>query len=322
VLAVNYVGNHGIHLPVQNIGVNAFGTPGFVGLPPVAPDPRFSGVNQIQSIAISNYNGLTTSLRRNFSHGVAFQANYTWSHALDEISNGGFLQFNLNTAPSVLNPTNPFNIRSMYGNADYDVRHYFSANYVWDDVFRQFFKGGPNFFLGGWTVSGTIFTRSGLPFTVVDGGASSAISANNFNYPPGSLAGVIFANATGPTTNFSCGKQAVTAPCLNSNGFTPATTGFGVQARNQFRGSTYFNTDMAIMKSWRIPGWESGKFAAGVQAFNLFNHPNFDLPVNDITSSQFGNVVTTVSTPTSILGSFLGGDASPRLLQVKAQLTF
>jgi hypothetical protein len=321
VLGVNYVGNHGIHEPVQNIGVNAF-APGFIGLPPAAPDRRFSGVNQIQSIAVSNYNGVTTSLQRNFAHGVAFQANYTWSHALDEISNGGFLQFNLNTAPSVLNPTNPFDLRANYGNADYDVRQYFSANYVWDDVFRHLFQGGPNVLLQGWTVSGTIFTRSGLPFTVIDGDVSSAIAANNFNYPPGGLAATIFANAPGPTTISSCGKEAVSAPCLNINGFTSPAATFGAQARNQFRGSTYFNTDMAIMKSFRIPGWEAGRIAAGVQAFNLFNHPNFDLPVNDITSSQFGNVVTTVSTPTSILGSFLGGDASPRLLQVKAQLSF
>jgi hypothetical protein len=277
----------------------------------------------VQSIAVSNYNGLTTSLRRNFSHGVAFQANYTWSHALDEISNGGFLQFNLGTAASILNPTDPFNLRRNYGNADYDVRHYFSMNYVWDDIFRSMFKGGPNVLLGGWTVSGTIFTRSGLPFTVVDGGTSSALVANNFNYPPAGLTASTFANVVGPTTNSSCGKQAaVGGPCLNINGFSPAATNFGIQERNQFRGSTYFNTDMSIMKSFKIPGWESARFQAGVQAFNLFNHPNFDLPVNDITSSQFGQVVTTVNTPTSILGSFLGGDASPRLLQVKTQFSF
>jgi hypothetical protein len=59
-----------------------------------------------------------------------------------------------------------------------------------------------------------------------------------------------------------------------------------------------------------------------LQFFNLLNHPNFDQPVGDIANSQFGLINTTVSTPTSILGSFLGGDASPRLIQVKATLTF
>lgn len=323
VMAVNYVGNHGIFLPVQNIGVNAFGFPGFVGLPATAPDPRFSGVNQIQSIAVSNYNGLTASLRRNFSHGVAFQANYTWSHALDEISNGGFLSFNLGTAPSIGNPTNPFNLRANYGNADYDVRHYFSMNYVWDDVFRRMFQWGPNAVFKGWTLSGTIFARSGLPFTVFDGVVSSQLGANNFFDNVAGVTGIAFANVTGPTKISSCGRGAALGqPCLNINGFSSPTTGFGNQARNQFRGPNYFDTDMAVMKNFSIPGWEGGKIGAGVQFFNLFNHPNFDLPVNDITSTQFGNIVATANNPTSILGSFLGGDASPRLIQIKAQLVF
>ena len=71
-----------------------------------------------------------------------------------------------------------------------------------------------------------------------------------------------------------------------------------------------------------IPHWERGKLAVGAQFFNLFNHPNFDQPVGDFANPQFGSIVSTVNTPTSILGSFLGGDASPRLIQLKATLTF
>ena len=76
------------------------------------------------------------------------------------------------------------------------------------------------------------------------------------------------------------------------------------------------------MKNFNIPHWEGAKFGVGLQFFNLFNHPNFDQPVGDIANPQFGSILQTVSTPTSILGSFLGGDASPRLIQVKAHLTF
>ena len=64
----------------------------------------------------------------------------------------GTFQFDANTAPSILFPQNPNNIRQYnYGNADYDVRHYISANYVWDDAFRHIFKfkkGGPNVLVG------------------------------------------------------------------------------------------------------------------------------------------------------------------------------
>ena len=76
------------------------------------------------------------------------------------------------------------------------------------------------------------------------------------------------------------------------------------------------------MKNTKLPKWESANLGIGLQFFNLFNHPNFNLPSNDITNPFFGTVQATVNPPTSILGSFLGGDASARLIQVKAQFTF
>jgi Carboxypeptidase regulatory-like domain len=324
VLSVNYVGNHGIFEPVQNNGVNAFGFP---GLPAAAPDDRFSTVTQIQSIAVSNYNGLVTSLRHQFNHGLAFQANYTWSHALDEISNGGLLSFNLGSAPSLTFPIDPFNIRGNYGNADYDVRHYFSANYVWDNSLRHLFHGGPNVLFGGWTISGTVFARTGLPFSVVDNGTSSALRNQNYG-------GTVLPSIVGPTTSGSCGKSnaipgATTPPptCLNIAGFSTDSSGNPAaisvqsnQARNQFRGPNYFDTDMSVMKYTKIT--ERATLGVGAQFFNLFNHPNFDQPINDVSNSQFGTIIHTVNTPTSILGSFLGGDASPRLIQLKAEFKF
>jgi hypothetical protein len=79
---------------------------------------------------------------------------------------------------------------------------------------------------------------------------------------------------------------------------------------------------MTIMKYTQIPHWETAKLGFGAQFFNLFNHPNFESPVNDINSSNFGSVLDTVNTPTSILGSFLGGDASPRLIQLTVKMNF
>ncbi len=59
---------------------------------------------------------------------------------------------------------------------------------------------------------------------------------------------------------------------------------------------------MTVMKYTQIPRWETAKIGLGVEFFNLFNHPNFQGPVNDIASSNFGKVLDTVNTPTSILG--------------------
>ena len=76
------------------------------------------------------------------------------------------------------------------------------------------------------------------------------------------------------------------------------------------------------MKMTKIPGWERGQLGIGAQFFNVFNHPNFDQPVGDVASGAFGQTILQVASPTSILGSFLGGDNSPRLIQIKAQIVF
>lgn len=329
-LSVNYVGNHGIFEPFQNNGLNAYcpsgpdgcGT-GFAGLPTAVPDARFGIVNQIQSSGVSNYNGLTFSVRRRFANGFSFTAGYTWSHALDMVSNGGIDPFNFSTNESILNLQDPYNARLYnYGNADYDVRHNFTANYVWDDVFRHFFQWGPNALFKGWTVSGTIFAHSGFPFTVIDGNVSGALAG--FNYG-GNVFGTPLVSGVP-----SCGEPAAGgAPCLLASNFaaspdftTTFPTGFGNQTRNQYRGPSYFNTDMTVMKNFNIPRWERGKLGIGFQFFNLFNHPNFDQPISDLADPLFGQIVSLVSAPTSILGSFVGADASPRIIQLRAQLTF
>ena len=318
VLDLNYVGNHGIFEPVQNNGLNGFDPGGFGGLPTVAPDLRFGVVNQIQSNAVSNYNGLVTSLRHQFNRGFAFQVNYTWSHALDEVSNGGLLPFNNTTNISPLNPINPFNLRANYGNADYDVRHYLSTNYVWDNALRHLFRWGPNAVFGGWTFAGTAFYRTGLPFSVVDAGTSAALQGQNFGAGYALLANV---NANPFVTNPNCGSgDASLNPCLNGASFGTPSTFNPNQGRNSFRGPNYFDTDFTVMKAVKIK--EQASISFGLQFFNLLNHPNFDQPDNAFGTTNFGKILRNVNTPTSILGSFLGGDASPRLIQLKAELKF
>jgi len=316
-LSLNYVGNHGVHEAVQNAGLNAFFPSGFGDLPLAPSDGRFGTITEVSSAGVSNYNGLTASLRHRFS-SLQVQANYTWSHALDDVSNAGFLLYNFLSNTSVLSPQDPFNLRAFnYGNADYDSRHYFSLNYVWDVPHW----GGPKTLVDGWILSGTIFARSGVPFTVVDGNQTSVLAG--FNYG-GNLSGAgafVFANSLGGAPT-SCDASAITTPCLTSAMFSPATTGFGQQRRNQLYGPKYFDTDFTVQKNFSLPRWETAKIGLGVQFFNLFNHPNFDQPVGDIASSNFGSIVSTVNTPTSVLGSFLGGDASPRIIQLKGSFTF
>jgi len=60
----------------------------------------------------------------------------------------------------------------------------------------------------------------------------------------------------------------------------------------------------------------------GARFFNLFNHPNFAFPIANTDSAQFGQILSTVNSPTSIYGSGLGADSSPRLVQLQAKFTF
>jgi len=94
------------------------------------------------------------------------------------------------------------------------------------------------------------------------------------------------------------------------------------QRRNSFFGPGYFDTDLNIMKGFKIPATETGMVQVGAQAYNILNHPNFGNPTFDADSPFLGSIFNTVSTPTSVYGSFLGGDASPRILQLKADIQF
>ena len=332
--SINYVGNHGSDLALLNPALNSYcngaclgalstaaGTPisAFVGLPTAPLDSRFSVVTEASNPGVSNYNGLTVEFTRHLSNSLQVQASYTWSHALDDISNGGFLPYNFDSNTSILSPQNPFNLRAYnYGNADYDTRHQLQASYVYNTPNWHGWWGA----LLDWTVSGTFFARTGLPFTVIDSGTTGVL--NGFNYGP--LLGLeLFANSSvGP---LSCSSSATTTPCLTPSEFSSANgpggvASFGNQRCNQVYGPKYFDTDLTLMKTLPIPHWEGAKFQFGAQAFNILNHPNFDQPVGDIANPQFGSIVRTVSTPTSIFGSFLGADASPRSLQIKGQITF
>ena len=319
-LTVNYSGMHGVQLPIGDFGLNAY-APGFAGLPATPPDPALGTVYQYLNIGTASYNGLTASLQRRLSDGLTFTMNYTWSHALDDVSNGGIANEYYSavaTNLSVTEPQNPFNIRGNYGNADYDTRHYFSANLVLTDAFRHAgFKWGPKAVFGGWTFSTNWFARSGLPFSALNGALGGALGGNNY-------VGAVFAQQIAPITNTSCGANAVNAPCVSSSAFLDpaAQAGFGNSGRNAFRGPGFFNVDMALLKDIRIKERLTVQF--GAQAYNVFNHPNFDNPVDDVSNPNglFGSVVSTVGTPTSILGAFLGSGSSPRFLELKAKVMF
>jgi hypothetical protein len=318
---INYVGNRGYDEFINNAVENTYytGPNGTFGsLATSRPDDHFGVVSELKNTGISNYNGVTGSVTRRFTAGFTGTLNYTYSHALDDVSNGGILPYSL--GDSFLNQINPASLKSLnYSNADYDVRHNISANFLWELPFKAN-SAWANKAVSGWSFSGTFFWRSGYPYTVNDGSA-----------PVGGIAGLHNASSITVLPDFlggstpSCltpGPASSPTQCLQSTQFTTvgAETNFGNIPRNSFRGPHYFNSDFSILKS--IPLTEHVSLGLGANAYNVFNHANFANPVGDISSGQFGQIISTVVPPTSPYGAFVGSAVSGREVQVHARLTF
>jgi len=208
--------------------------------------------------------------------------------------------------------------------ADCDVRHNLSASYVWDLPFKSS-HGILNQVIGGWSVSGTVFARSAYPFTVGDG-LSPLFFGNSVNTTQITAQW----SGTGPS---SCGKPKVDASnnlvaCLDpttqfADNFNLTETGFATTRRNAFRGPHYFNSDLNVLKRFKVI--ERATFAIGANFYNAFNHPNFAPPNsdgNDVYAAPFGIVTSTVVPPTSIYGDFVGSSVSGRLVQLDAGIEF
>jgi hypothetical protein len=316
--SVNYVGNSSADLLYSNQFANAYDEfslyPGVRGIPANVPDANYGVVTQVQSGGKANYEGLQLNLRKRFSHGLSGHINYTWSHALDDISNGGVTGF---AQDSVLSQISPGTLTTNYGNADYDIRHVFAVDFIYTPKFKTGNKFA-NDVVGGWQVGSKIMYHTGLPFSVID-----------TNTGLGNFSDSLLATPTGKAVVVSggCGVAAVNTPCLNTNAFVDANaatfnayTGISPQTRNQFRGPGYFGLDLNLYRVFPIT--ERMKFNLGMTAFNLMNHPNFANPDHGYGDAQYGMITSTVGSPSTPYGNGLGFDASVRVIQLTGKLTF
>jgi hypothetical protein len=336
-----YVGTRAVNQPYTT-QVNGFQTVCagcFSPFPYMQPtDPRFGAVTQLSTGANSHYNGLQFTAMKRMGHGLQGQVNYTWSHCLDTVSNGGFLQF---SAGGILSPL-PGELGRDYGNCDYDIRHNLTGQYVYELPLKiRDHKLG--YALNGWQISGTAFWHSGVPFSVL----STPYSANGQGIVQGS--GPQFASMVLGVDPYCrhCNIAGVTQPgtiqWLNPDAFisavdpstgacnggdTPQDCQFGNLARNSLRGPDFIWNDFYLTRSF--PVTEHTKLRFDAQFFNIFNHANFALPSMVLagipgkpsTQTGFGALTYTTSPPTGLLGVGLGGDSSPRMIAFQLRLEF
>jgi hypothetical protein len=254
----------------------------------------FAGDNFRTNSFASNYYGMQVVLIRSYSNGLQFNANYTWSHAIDTLSDafngarGGFLR-----------PTDNFNISADKGNADFDIRRRFvySSNYE-----LPFWKA--NHWVGGWSISGIVTLQTGVPIPILDGAQDTNRDGYRTDRPL--ITGAPYLSGKSPADGWLNAASFAHVTC-------PATVNFGLwcdspTGRNTLRGPGFVNTDFGLAKSFKLA--ERWKFQFQANFFNLFNHPNFSVPGGNV----FGNA-TQFGKSTSVFGG-------PRVTQLALRLDF
>jgi hypothetical protein len=265
----------------QNVSNNESGV-----VPNNLIDPRFDGVTQVKSIGTSSYHALQLEAVRRFRSGLTFNANYTWAHTLDDVSDALGVLINDSALP--LDGSKPLSFQR--ANSQFDIRNRFVLSYDYEVPFTKRFHGWKKYLLDGWNQSSIFSKQSGLPATVF---AAPVLGINDLL-----LNGT---NNAGSTTNTALNGDAtqlhpvpffttykvpsnlpVSEPLLEHN---------GTSGRNHLRLDGLTDLDFVLGKMFKIA--ESKSFQLRWEIFNALNHPNFAGYVNSFASSRFDTYTTT-----------------------------
>lgn len=284
VLEVGYVGSKGTKLLTArdiNQPSPSILPPGLPFVP--RPDPRFDDIDLLESRANSNYHSLQARFQQRLSRGLATLVSYTWSKSIDDASSF------FTSAGDPNFPQNSNDARAERGRSNFDVRHRLSASYSYDLPFgkgRAYLAddGWVSTLLSGWQTFGIVTLQTGRPFTVAllseidNSGTGRSILGFGANDRP-NLVGDPRLNNRSPGQWF------------NQSAFAfPARGTFGNAGRNILEGPGYANMNASLVKTTAISEQFNLQFRAEV--FNLFNHPNFNLPDNFLGSPTFGQILS------------------------------
>jgi outer membrane receptor protein involved in Fe transport len=291
-------------------------------LAPIAP----FYLQQLETSSRSSYNSLQASLTMRDWHGWTQQINYTWSHSIDDASDG---QDYVPHAGQPNDSSNPFH--SNRGNSNFDSRHRFvwAASYTfpnWEALGRM----GQ-----GWTVSSLVSFISGHPFEVSETADDFDGSAEFFGRPD--LVAKPVYNYSDPTRFLDLSSFAV--PCTLDGTGTAAlnclsgTRHFGTLGRNALLGPAFRQWDLSIVKETRLT--ERFKLEFHTDFYNVLNHPNFSSPlwpsffddIGPFTIASTGRLATgqffpVVATADTGPGNPILGGGSPRSIQFAVKLLF
>jgi hypothetical protein len=293
---------------------------------PFAPSGgTFFYVNHLETTANSFYNALQTSLSVRARRGLTLMASYTWSHAIDNASDGQ------DYVANATQPDNSHRVDLERADSNFDVRHRFLLSFTCD--VPNWLKAHPRIG-GGWQLNGVVTLRTGSPFHV---NLFDDYNGTGEFFPRPDIVGDPFAGTETPDRFLNL--AAFRVPCrLDPTGdgsaasCIPGTQHFGSLGRNALTGPGYQNLDLSIFKT--TPITERVKVQFRAEIFNILNHPNFSSPllpgfsadasfngIDPATGRGVGFLPITVTPDVGIGNPFLGG-GGPRNIQLALKLVF
>jgi hypothetical protein len=255
---------------------------------------QYSNINYRNAGGKSHYNAFVARLgMRNWANtGLTLDANYTFGHTLDELSDtfsSSGNQFNLGYL-------DPFNPKVDYGNSYIDIRHRFTAQAIWEVPFGKHAIGWQKQVVSGWTIAPIFVAETGSPFSVYDctwqfysvcpyavNAAGSTLSRSApSSLQPGSAPDTFIYTPFFSGANQLFDNAAPFDPITGTSEFGPFPA--RINARNAFRGPGSWNLSIAAEKSFPIR--EGMRLKLRGEAYNLFNHANLFITGGDADVSQ------------------------------------
>ena len=290
---IGYFGSHGDRLRItRNVnqfvnGVRPF--PTISRSSAILPGGALGNITETDSLGWSNYKGLWVSANERPFKGLQFNASYTLAKSDDTNS--------LSTAAIVVQDSN--NLADSYGPSDFDVRHRFVINAIYDLPFKG------NRLTEGWQLGVITQAQTGSPVNIVVASGTFTGVANSVRPDLIGDASIIgtdtqwFNNSVCDPSRGACAAGSVFALPVNAAG---AVNHFGNLGRNAILGPGFGNTDFSVIKNLAMAG--SARLQFRLEVFNLFNQANLGLPgrVAATGSTSFG-VITSTRFPTGDSGS-------------------
>lgn len=246
-------------------------------------DPAQSDVDYYISDGFAEYFAFQFTADKRLNHGVSAQLGYAYSHAIDDVP----LEFSGGDAgPNPQDPRFPHEV----SNSIIDQRQRLTLSYLWALPFGKgmsLLNNGrvTDFVLGGWQTNGILFSQSGLWFSPV---LETSTTNTGTSSRPNIIGPVVY-----PHTLLNWFSPSAYA--------TPAPYTYGDAGRNTLLGPGRTNFDTSLFKTF--PVHEQMFFQFRVEAFNVFNHPQFGYPNQTVGNPQVGQITSIVGNARNLQAS-------------------